>query len=119
MLKSVNNISAKQILLGGDFNFYLDSLLESLDENPTLKNLLPKCLSLKMPLDFTISGGLEIPKSKDLLFDKITGPVLFNVHWTFFVSDVLQDSVHETDFLALFCSDHSPILFSLDMIKEG
>ena len=40
----------------------------------------------------------------------------------FFVSNVflvLQESIHKTDVLASFCSDHSPILFVLDMIKEG
>ena len=28
MLKSANNISAKQIIIGGDLNLYFDSLLE-------------------------------------------------------------------------------------------
>ena len=37
MLKSVNNISAKQIIIGGDFNLYFDSLLESQDKNLILK----------------------------------------------------------------------------------
>ena len=36
----------------------------------------------------------------------------------FFVSNSLQESIHKTDVLASLCSDHSPILFSLDMIKE-
>ena len=31
----------------------------------------------------------------------------------------MQDSFHKTDVLPSLCSDHSPILFSLDMIKEG
>ena len=30
----------------------------------------------------------------------------------------MQESIHKTDVLASLCSDHSPILFSLDMIKE-
>ena len=37
MLKSVNNISAKQTIIGADFNLYFDSLLESQDKNLTLK----------------------------------------------------------------------------------
>ena len=80
MLKSVNNISAKQIILGGHFNLYFVSLLESQGGNPILnKNLLPKWLTLKIPLNFGIFGGLEIQKSKDLLFGRITGLALFNV----------------------------------------
>ena len=44
MLKSVNNISAEQIILGGDFNLYFDSLLENQGGNPILKKIycLPK-----------------------------------------------------------------------------
>ena len=37
MLKSVNNISAKQTIIGADFNLYFDSLLESQDKNLILK----------------------------------------------------------------------------------
>ena len=67
-LKSVNNISAKQIILGGDFNLSFDSLLEIQGGNPMLKkSLFLKWLSLKTRLNFAICGGLEIPKSKDLL----------------------------------------------------
>ena len=36
-------------------------------------------MNLKIPLKFAIFGGLEIQKSKDLLFGKITGLALFNV----------------------------------------
>ena len=37
ILKSVNNISAKQTIIGADFNLYFDSLLESQDKNLILK----------------------------------------------------------------------------------
>ena len=37
LLKSVNNISAKQIILGGVFHRYFDSLLESEGTNPILE----------------------------------------------------------------------------------
>ena len=36
-------------------------------------------IELKIRVYFAIIGGLEIPKSKDLLFGKITGLDLFNV----------------------------------------
>ena len=39
ILKSVNNISAKQIILGGHFNLYFDSLLESQRGNPILNKI--------------------------------------------------------------------------------
>ena len=80
---------------------------------------MPKWLSLKIPLNFVISRGLEIPKSRDLPFGKIIWLALFNVDQTFFVSNVLQESIHKTNVLASFCSDHSSISFTLDMIKKG
>ena len=39
ILKGVNNINAKQIILGGDFNLYFDSLLESQGGNPISKKI--------------------------------------------------------------------------------
>ena len=61
---------------------------------------------------------LRNPQIKRLTFDFciITGLALFNVNWTFFSFKV---STHKTDALASFCSDHSPILFALDMMKKG
>ena len=31
----------------------------------------------------------------------------------------MQESIYETDVLSSFCSDHSPIVFALVIIKEG
>ena len=47
ILKSFNNISAKQIVSGGDFNFCLGSLLLSQGENPKLKKSVPKMIGPK------------------------------------------------------------------------
>ena len=69
---------------------------------------------LKRPLIIAIFGGLEIPKSKDLLFGKIIVLAFFNVDWTFFVSNILPEPIYKTDVLASFCSDNSPILFALE-----
>ena len=41
------------------------------------------------------------------------------VDWNFFISNVLQESIYKADVLPSFYSDHSLILFALDMIKEG
>ena len=63
MLKAFNNISVKRVCLVGYFNLYFDPLLESQGENPILKkDLVPKRLSLKIPFNFAIFGGLKIPK---------------------------------------------------------
>ena len=65
-----------------------------------------------------IFRGLKIPKTQDLLLGKIMGLVLFNVDWTFFVSNVLQEFFYKADALALFCSENPPNLLNLGLIKE-
>ena len=47
ILKSVNNISAEQIILGGIFHRYFDSLLENQGGNPILKKAIAKMIELK------------------------------------------------------------------------
>ena len=72
ILKSVNKINTKQIIFGGNFNF--NSLIESY-----AGKRIAKMIELKNTLNFAIFGGLEIPKTKDLLFRKIVGLALFNI----------------------------------------
>ena len=63
MLKGFYDIIAKRICLAGFFHVYCVSLLESQGENPILtKYLLANRLSLKIPFNFAIFGGLKIPK---------------------------------------------------------
>ena len=96
MFKSVNDIIAKQIILGGNFNLYFDSFLESQDGNPIFKNnSIAKLIELKRPFNFAIFGILKISETKDLLFDKIIGLALFNLDGIFLVSNVLQESIYK------------------------
>ena len=43
---------------------------------------------------------------------------LVYLDWTSFVSNVLQQPIYKTYVLPSFRSDHSPILFALDMTEE-
>ena len=76
-------------------------------------------IGLKNTFELCIIQSLEISKTKYLLFDKIIELTLFNVDGTFFISNVLQEYIYKADVVAQFCSDHSPILLALDMIREG
>ena len=77
MLKKVNNISAKQIFISTHYQKAKEEILQK-------KSILLKLSMLKRPLIIAIFGGLEIPKSKDLLFSKIIVLAFLNVDWTFF-----------------------------------
>ena len=65
MLKSVNNISTEQIILGDDFNFYFDSLLENQGGNPILKISIAKLIALKNTFEL---WRLRNPKIKRFTF---------------------------------------------------
>ena len=65
MLKSVNNISAEQIILGGDFNLYFDSLLENQGGNPIFKKSIAKMIALKNTFEL---WRLRNPKIKRFTF---------------------------------------------------
>ena len=77
MLKSVNNISAKQIILGVDFNLYFNSLLKNKGGNPILKII---CITKMIELKNTFELCNRNPISKDLLFSKIIGLALLKVY---------------------------------------
>lgn len=62
-----NNSEAKCIILGGDFNFYLDSWLETKSDNPPCKE---KSVTM-MLLIFVTFGRLGIKNPIDSHFDKI------------------------------------------------
>ena len=76
-------------------------------------------IGLKNTFELCIIQSLEISKTKYLLFDKIIELTLFNEDGTFFIPNVLQEYIYKADVVAQFCSDHSPILLALDMIREG
>ena len=68
-------------------------------------------MSLKIPLKSKIKR-FTFPQNHRIAF--IHSRLDF-----FFVSNGFQEYIHKIDALILLCSNHSPILFSLDMIKEG
>ena len=84
ILKSLNNISAKQLIISGDLTFILT--LFSQGRNPSLILLLYfifcQILELKHILIFAMFGGLKIIRTKNLLF-AIIWRALFKVDWTF------------------------------------
>ena len=86
MLKSVNNINAKQIILSKDFNLYsvyFDSFLGNEDKNPILKKNIAKMIELNNTFELSDIWRLRNTKTKKILFGKIIGLALFNVDWTF------------------------------------
>ena len=61
---------------------------------------------------------LRNSRIKRITLGKNIGLALFNVDSIFFVSNVLEEYLQNSA-LASFCSDHSLVLFAIDIIKEG
>ena len=68
--ESVNNISAKQIILGGDFDLYFYSLLKSQGGNPILKKSIAKMIELQNTFELCYIWRLRNPKIKKFTFRK-------------------------------------------------
>ena len=74
-------------------------------------------IELKNNFELCNIQSLEIPKC--LLFGKIIELALFSVDGTFSCFQCFKEYIYKADVVTQFCSDHSPILFALDMIQEG
>ena len=103
VLNNVNNILTKQIIPGGDLNFYLDLLLEVKGRNPFLKKPVATMTEIKEAFGFCDIWILRNGKSVKFTFrqnhvkDYIQRRLDF-----FFISNILQKCITKTDILSLF-----------------
>ena len=114
MLNSIPNIKNKDIILGGDFNLFFDTLLETQGGNPIFKKKsLAKLIETKENMDLCDIWRVRNPKSKRFAFNQnhVSGRIERRLNY-FLISIFLQEIVIRADVLGSFCSDHSPIIFS-------
>ena len=101
-------------------SFIFDISLESIGENPCLKKKsIAKLIQIKEKFNLCDMWRTRNPKIKrfTLRQQHISGFIQRRLDY-FFVSNLLQESVNKTDVLAAFSTDHSPLLFSLDLRKD-
>ena len=111
--EDVENINNKKIIFGGDFNLFFDQNYDALGGTPTYKKRsLAKVIQIKESFDLCDIWRIRNPKIKRFTFrqNHTTGYNQRRLDY-FLVSNILQESVFETDILASFCTDHSPIFF--------
>ena len=71
MLQIFDDLENKVIILGGDFNVFLDSVLDAEDGSQVLKNLpFLNSLKLKKNTTYITFRELEIQKKNASYFDK-------------------------------------------------
>ena len=72
---------------------------------------------LKNTFELCDISRLRNPKIKRFTFQQNLKTNFMQHRIDFFVSNILQESIHKTNVLGSLCNDYSPILFALDMIK--
>ena len=78
MLQTCDDLENKIIILGGDFNLFSDSALETEGGSRVLKNLLfQNSLKLKKSMTYVTFGELEIQKKSASHFDKNVAQVFY------------------------------------------
>ena len=105
----------KNIIFGGDFNLIFDCKFNASGRNPILKKKsLAKLIEIKETLYSSDIWRIRNPKVKRFTFwqnhvSSNGGLILF------LISNTLQESIIKTDVLASFCTNYSPIFFSLQL----
>ena len=103
--------------MGGDFNLIFDCKFDASGGNPILKKkYLAKLIEIKETLYLCDIWRIRNPNVKRFTFrqNHVSGFVERRLDF-FLISNILQESVIKTDVLASFCTDHSPIFFSLQL----
>ena len=103
MLKSIPNIINKNVILGGDFNLFLNNSLKTQGGNSIFrKKSLVKFIETKETLDLRDIWRIRRPKSKRFTFHQnhISGRIQRRLD-SFLISHFLQETVIWTDVFIL------------------
>ena len=117
LLGKVDDYNKKNINFGGDFNLIFDFKFDASGGNPILtRKSLAKLIEIKETLYLCDIWRIRNPNVKRFTFrqNHVSGFIERRLDF-FLISNVLQESIIKTDVLASFCTDHSPILFSLQL----
>ena len=117
-LKNFPDIFEHNIIIGGDFNFIYDILLDANGGNPSLKlKSITEINNIKITFDLCDIFRVRFPNTKRFSFRQKT-PKLSRRLDHFLISESLQDSVEKIDILASIASDHSPVFLSIKRIND-
>ena len=112
--------SSKQVIFAGDFNLFFDMNLETSGGCPTLKKKsISKILQLLEQNNLVDIWRIRNPSSKRFTFRKnhFSGFIQRRLDYVF-ISNNMQEYAQNIDILPSFCSDHSPILCTLQKSHE-
>ena len=110
----------KEVIVGGDFNLFLDAELDAKGVRPTLKKRsVAKLISIIERFTLIDIWRVRNQNKRRYTFRQShqAGYLQRRLDY-FFVSNSLQGNICETDFQVAFCTDHSPITLSLKPINN-
>ena len=115
ILQNVDDIGNKNIIIGGDFNFHVNSKLEAKRGKPTLKKIsIGKVIELIESFELRDIWRIRNPTEKRFTFRQNHISVYIQRRLDhFFISNKLQELIKNTDILASLSTDHSPISITL------
>ena len=110
----------KEVIVGGDFNLFLDAELDAKGGRPTLKKRsVAKLISIIERFTLVDIWRVRNQNKRRYTFRQShqAGYLQRRLDY-FFVSNSLQGNICETDIQVAFCTDHSPITLSLKPINN-
>ena len=120
ILMGILQWETKEIIVGGDFNLFLDAELDAKGGRPTLKKRsVAKLISVIERFTLVNIWRVRNQNKRRYTFRQSHQAGYLQRHLDyFFVSNSLQENICETDIQVAFCTDHSPITFSLKPINN-
>ena len=103
--------------MGGDFNLIFDCKFDASGGNPILKKkYLAKLIEIKETLYLCDIWRIRNPNVRRFTFrqNRVSGFIEQRLDFSL-ISNIPQESIIKTDVLTSFCTDHSPIFFSLQL----
>ena len=117
LLEKADDYNQKNIGCGGDFNLISDCKFDASEGNPILKKKpLAKLIEINETLYLCDIWRIRNPNVRCFTFrqNQVSGFIERRLDF-FLISNTMQESIIKPDVLASFCTNHSPIFFSLQL----
>ena len=111
-MSNITDLHCKNIIFGGIFMYFLIPATRHNVATNTEKNSEAKLIHIKEILELCDIWGVRNLKKKRFIFrQKHNSGFTQRTLYYFLVSNILQESIKNTDILTSVSTDHSPIFF--------
>ena len=119
MLGTFGDVSDHVVILGGDFNFIFDKVLDSSGASGKLNvKSIAMITSIIEKFDLVDIFRIRNPAARKFSFRQGNSRILKRLDF-FLISNILQESVDKTKVLTALSSDHSPVIVTFKETAES